>query len=429
MKAVAVLKALFPTSIVVLGLTVGVVFAQPGAEPANPSTAAPAAEQPGTTQEPANAPAVPSSGPQGAPEAAGAQPPSAAPSGTHTDSSGGAVAPPPGAQEKAEPVAAANWWETIAGQPYVFEGSYWLPPAAATTADGSDRLFLAVLGMSIFFFVAITGAVIYFVIRYRHRPGHKAEPSPAHSDTLEITWTIIPTIICVFLFVYGWRSYMDMTAIPETRPENQIAITGRKWSWNFRYYNGVEDNVLHVPVNQPVKLIITSQDVLHSVFVPVFRIKVDAVPRRYTYLWFYATKPGVYRFYCTEYCGTDHSQMKTKVVVHEAGKYEQYLADSFAKKGSVTGKDLGLIVYEKKGCNACHTLDGSPKIGPSFKGSFGTDVKLADGSTVKMDAAYIRNSIQSPQAQARPGFPPSMPVTGLSDKEIDGVIALIESLK
>ena len=283
--------------------------------------------------------------------------------------------------------------------------------------------------MSAFFFFAITGAVVYLVIRYRHRPGHKAEPSAAHSDALEITWTIIPTIICVLLFVYGWRSYMDMTAIPETRPENQIAVTARKWSWNFRYYNGVEDNVLHVPVNQPVKLIMTSQDVLHSFFVPVFRQKMDVLPRRYTYTWFYPTKPGVYRLYCTEYCGTDHSLMKTKVVVHQAGDYEKFLAESFQAKNNVSGKELGMLVYEKKGCIGCHTLDGRPLIGPSFKGTWDTDVKLADGSTVKFDATYVHTAIVSPQAQSRPGFPPSMPVTGLSEKEIDGVIELIKSLK
>ncbi len=413
MKAVVVRRPFLLTSLAVLGLALGVASAQPAAPP---TTAPQAAAQPTAAQPTAAQPVAA----QPNPGLAMPDSPPAAPA---------AGAPTMGATPADNAPKVKAWWEQISDQPYIYDGSYWLPPAASTTADGSDALFVAVLGMSAFFFIAITGAIVYFVIRYRHRPGHKAEPSIAHNDALEITWTIIPTIICVFLFVYGWRSYMNMTAIPETRAENQIAITGRKWNWNFRYYNGVEDNVLHAPVNQPVKLIITSQDVLHSVFIPVFRIKVDAVPRRYTYLWFYATKPGVYRFYCTEYCGTDHSMMKTKVVVHEPGKYEQYLADAYAAKGSVSGKELGLIVYEKKGCVSCHTLDGSKLIGPSFKGTFGTDVTLADNSTVKMDAAYIRNAIQNPQAQMRPGYPPSMPATGLSDKEVEGVTALIESLK
>ncbi len=347
-----------------------------------------------------------------------------------------AATPPPAAAAATAPAGAPAtppvekaWWETKADEPYVYDGTYWLPPAASTTAQGPDDLFIWVLGLSAFFFFVITGAVIYFVIKYRHRPGHKAEPSPEHHDVLEITWTIIPTIIVVILFVYGWRSYISMTSIPETRAENQIAVTGQKWNWTFRYYNGVEDNVLHVPQDQPVKLTMTSTDVLHSFFIPVFRIKQDVVPRRYSYVWFWPTKTGVFRVYCTEYCGKDHSLMKTKVVVHTSGDYERYLSEAFTKQNAMSGAALGEAVYKKKGCEGCHTLDGSVRLGPTFKGQFGTQVKLADGSTVPMDETYIRTSLQSPQGQSRPGFPPSMPVIPLSDKEIEGVIEFIKAQK
>ncbi|MBE7451752.1 MAG: cytochrome c oxidase subunit II [Kofleriaceae bacterium] len=329
----------------------------------------------------------------------------------------------------APPPAELSWWEQKAKQPYVHEGTYWLPPQASPAAKGPDNLFIAVLAMSAFFFFAITAAVIYFVIKYRHRPGHKAEPSPAHNDALEITWTVIPTIIVVILFVYGWRSYIDLTAIPETRPENQIMVTAQKWNWSFRYYNGVEDNVLHVPQDQPVKLTMTSTDVLHSLFIPVFRVKQDVVPRRFTYAWFWATKPGVYRLYCTEYCGKDHSLMKTVVVVHSSGEYEKFLAEAFAKQQSLSGPALGESVFKKKGCEGCHSLDGSTRLGPTFKGAWGEQVKLADGSTITVDEKYIRDAILAPQAQSRPGFPPAMPVIPLSDKEIEGVIEFIKAQK
>lgn len=312
---------------------------------------------------------------------------------------------------------------------YTHAGTYWLPPAVSTGADGPDKLFIAMIAMSAFFFFAITGAIIYLVWKYRHRPGHKPEPSASHNDALEITWTVIPTIICVILFVYGWRSYLQNVTVPEPRQENVVYVEGSKWNWSFRYYNGLQDNVLHAPVDQPVKLVMTSRDVLHSFFVPVFRIKQDVVPRRYTYLWFQATKPGVYRVYCTEYCGTDHSMMKTKVVVHEAGQYERYLSEAFAAKASLSGSALGKDVHAKKGCAACHSVDGNPMLGPTWKGAWGADVPLEGGGSVKYDEAYVRASIQNPTAQVHKGFPPAMPMTPLSDKEIEGVIAYIQELK
>ena len=245
-----------------------------------------------------------------------------------------------------------------------------------------------------------------------------------------MTWTIIPTIMCVFLFVYGWRTYLDNNLVPETKPENQIYVVGSKWSWTFRYHNGVEEPVLHAPLGEPVKLIMTSTDVLHSLFVPVFRIKQDLVPRRYTYAWFYATHTGVYRLYCTEYCGTDHSLMKTHVVVHSASDYRRFLDDAYASRASLSGAPLGASVFEKKGCMSCHSNDGSAKIGPTWKGVYGQEITLADGRKVTVDEAYLKKAIVAPGAEGRAGQSIGvMPITPLSDKEIEGVIEYIKSLK
>jgi len=315
-------------------------------------------------------------------------------------------------------------------------GNFWMPKAVNLTADDSDLMYYAVLGLSIFFFVAIAGAVVYFTIKYRHRPGRKPEPSAAHNDALEITWTVIPTIICVFLFYYGWTTYVRVVTPPTKAVE--INVLAWRWNWQFTHGNGVQDSDLHVPVNTPVRLVMTSKDVLHSFYAPVMRVKQDIIPRRYTYAWFFPTKPGTYRLTCAEYCGTNHSQMgitndgrRAVLVVHEPGGYERYLADKAAQSTKLPPDLLGKLLYEKKGCNACHTIDGTARVGPTFQHDFGTMVPLSDGTQVKMDENYIRESLMYPQARSRPGFPPSMPSFEgqLKPQEIEGIIAYIKSLK
>jgi cytochrome c oxidase subunit 2 len=312
---------------------------------------------------------------------------------------------------------------------YTFKSSMWLPEQVAEQAGNVDGMFYFILGLSVFCLIGITVAVVYFTYKYRARPGHKSEASPSHNNQLEITWTVIPSIIVVFMFIFGWRSFLDLTTPPKNALE--IQVKAAKWSWLFTHYNGVEDNALHVPVNKPVRLIMTSQDVLHSFFVPVFRIKQDVVPKRYTQVWFKATKPGTYRLYCTEYCGLDHSQMKTVVVVHEPGGYERYLQAKYDEFMSLPPDQLGKMFYEQKGCKACHTVDGTlkPGGGPSFKGSFGTQIEMTDGSSVLMDENYIRESILKPTAKVHKGFPPIMPTLEISDSEIDALIAYIKSLQ
>jgi cytochrome c oxidase subunit 2 len=335
-------------------------------------------------------------------------------------------------------ITARHWFNILVDKPIedLNGGNFWMPRAVNITADDSDMMYYAVLGLSLFFFVAITGAIVYFVIKYRHRPGHKSEPSAAHNDALEITWTVIPTIICVFLFYYGWQTYVRLVTPPTKAVE--INVLAWRWNWQFTHSNGVQDSDLHVPVNTPVRLVMTSKDVLHAFYAPVMRVKQDIIPRRYTYSWFFPTKPGTYRLTCAEYCGTNHSQMgitnegrRAVLVVHEPGNYERYLADKAAESHNMDPVQLGKQLYEKKGCNACHTVDGSTRVGPTFQGVFGTNVSLTDGSQVKMDENYIRESLLAPQAKARPGFPPSMPSFEgqLKEKEIEGIIAYIKSLK
>jgi cytochrome c oxidase subunit 2 len=315
-----------------------------------------------------------------------------------------------------------------------------MPPAVNSEADDSDMMFYGVLGLSIFFFVAITIAVVYLTIKYRHRPGHKPEPSPAHNDALEITWTVIPTIIVVFLFYFGWRGYIRVVTPPTKAVE--VQVVAKQWSWQFTHENGVTDSDLHVPVNTPVRMVMSSLDVIHSFYIPVMRVKQDVLPRRYTYVWFEATKPGTYQMYCAEYCGTDHSQMKPTVVVHEPGGYERYLADKQANEQNMDPVKLGSILYEKKGCNACHTTDGTPRIGPTWAShDWGQEIQMciagntcAQGTPIKIDESYIRESIEYPQAKARqhdPPYPPSMPsmMGQLKEKEIQALIAYIKALK
>jgi cytochrome c oxidase subunit 2 len=178
-------------------------------------------------------------------------------------------------------------------------------------------------------------------------------------------------------------------------------------------------------------LVINSVDVIHSVFIPNFRVKMDAVPGRYTDLWFHATQAGTFPLECTEYCGTGHSDMLTTVTVHPAGGYEQWLAEKEAEMLNKPLPELGQITFKKQGCGTCHTTDGTPKIGPTLKGAFGRSESLEDGSTITVDENYVKQSLLDPQSQIVKGFPPSMPTFKgrIKDREISGIIEYLKTLK
>jgi cytochrome c oxidase subunit 2 len=310
--------------------------------------------------------------------------------------------------------------------------TFWMPQAAATQAKDVDWLFYGITALSIFCFVGVSAATIYFAWRYRARRGHRAEPSSSHNDVMEVTWTVIPSIICVFIFIVGWKGFLDLQTPPDHAIE--VQVTAEKWNWTFTYKtaSGVfSDANLHVPVDRPVRLIMRSKDVLHSLWVPAFRIKQDVIPNRYTKLWFDATKPGVYRLYCTEYCGTGHSKMKHLVQVHEAGGFEKWLEDAEAAILDMPPAQLGEYLYKNRGCTQCHSVDGSAKTGPTWKGIWGATHKLADGSSVAVDENYIRESILEPKNKVVSGYSPVMPSFKgqLKDEQIDGVIEYIKTLK
>ena len=308
--------------------------------------------------------------------------------------------------------------------------SFWMPKQGSTVAADSDWLFFFIYWASVISVVAIVAAMAWFVVKYRAkgRTKHdKFDASESHNTALEIVWSVGPLVIVVAVFVLGFQGYVDLRTPPKDSME--IQVTGQKWNWTFTYPNGASDNELHVPVNKPVRLVISSVDVLHSVWIPTFHVKMDAVPGRYTDLWFNANEAGEFPLECTEYCGTSHSDMLTKVVVHEPGGYEAWLATA-GSDANLPPAELGAKLVEKKGCVACHSIDGSKKVGPSFKGLWGRKEATNVGE-VDVTEDYLRESILQPQAKIVNGFAPAMPTYQgqLKDTEISGLIEYIKTLK
>ncbi|MCD6024804.1 MAG: Cytochrome c oxidase polypeptide [Fibrobacteria bacterium] len=310
--------------------------------------------------------------------------------------------------------------------------TFWLPEQASTFADAVDWAFGLYFWISLFFFALIIGLITYFVLRYaRKRPEQMASGQMIHNTMLELSWTIIPLLIVMGLFFIGMRGYWHMRVAPSDAVT--IDVVGRKWSWSFDYTQGFSNDTLVVPVHQPVRLRVTSTDVLHSFFIPAFRAKADVIPGRYHSLWFEATRTGVFPVLCTQYCGTNHSFMLSAVKVLEREEYDEWLkgAAEAAGGGGMTPAEFGATVYTKRGCNACHSPDGKPGIGPTWQGLWGKSRPLTNGSSVLADEAYIRQSILEPPTQVVAGFQPIMPPYKgiISDREIEAVIAYIQTLK
>jgi cytochrome c oxidase subunit 2 len=309
--------------------------------------------------------------------------------------------------------------------------TFWLPEQASTFSGMVDWAFNLYYWISLFFFVLVIGLITLFVVRnLRKRPDQMASGQMIHNTLLETSWTVIPLLIVMGLFFIGMRGWWHMRIAPSNAMV--VDVVGMKWKWTFNYTQGFSNDTLVVPVHQPVRLRVTSTDVIHGLYIPHFRTKVDVVPGRYQSLWFEATKTGVFPVLCTQYCGTSHSYMLSAVKVVEPEAYEAWLAEAAAASGGdVPPEEFGATVYTKRGCNACHTVDGAPGIGPSWKGMWGRSEKLADGGSVTVDAAYVKSSIIDPAAQIVAGFPPIMPSYKgiLSDREIEAVTAYIQTLK
>lgn len=307
--------------------------------------------------------------------------------------------------------------------------SFWMPQEASTTASQVDSIFYFIFWISLFFFILIVALMTLFVFRYRSAKGEPAEGAPDHNMPLELTWSIIPLILVIVIFYLGFKGFMNMFTAPQNSYE--VLVTGQKWKWLFTYPNGYVDENLHVPVDVPVRLVLSSEDVIHSLYIPAFRVKRDAVPGRYTKAWFQATDSGEYQIFCAEYCGKGHSDMLAKVVVEKPGDFEKWLekAASFVEK--LPPAEAGQKLYKMRGCAQCHSVDGSGGNGPTFKGVFGEAVRMKTGASVVVDENYIRESILDPQAKVVAGFDPIMPTFKgrLKDKEITALIEYMKTLK
>jgi len=299
---------------------------------------------------------------------------------------------------------------------------FW-PTRASTTASNVDALFIFLLVVSGLMVALIFTMVIYFAARYRRQAGRPAEQI-AGSHALEITWSVIP--FCVFMVFFGWGALIYFKE--RTPPQNaaEVYIVAKQWMWKTEHMEGQREiNELHVPVGRDVKVIMTSQDVIHSFFVPAFRIKQDVLPGRYTVAWFHATKPGTYHLFCAEYCGTMHSGMIGWVTVMEPKDYEAWMGGGGNQPLAVTGEKL----FSELGCVTCHRSDTQGR-GPNLVGVYGKPVMLEDGRTVIADENYVRESIVDPGAKIAKGFKPVMPTFQgqISDEQLNALVAYVKSL-
>ena len=297
------------------------------------------------------------------------------------------------------------------------------PERASTIAPRVDALYFFLLAIAIFFGLLIAGLIVYYAVKY-HRRSANAVGARIHGGmVLEVTWSVVPLLITMVIFVWGASVYFAMARPPDETLN--IYVVGKQWMWKFQHLDGQREiNELHVPVGRPVKLITTSEDVIHDFFVPAFRVKADVLPGRYVTIWFQPTRPGRYHLFCAEYCGTRHSGMIGEVVVMEPNEYETWLSGG-AAEGSLAS--AGAKLFQDLACNTCHRRDAQGR-GPVLEGLFGKSVTLQSGETVTVDEAYVRESILTPSAKITAGFQPIMPTfQGLVTEE--QLLALIEYVK
>lgn len=301
-----------------------------------------------------------------------------------------------------------------------------LPERASSVAGEVDALFFFLVAITVFFTVGISIAILFFAIRYRRRSPDE-RPGEIHGSlALELTWTLIPLAIVVVLFVWGAKVFFHLNRPPDDAMT--VSVVGKRWMWKIQHPTGQREiNELHVPRGRAVRLVITSEDAIHSFFIPAFRIKKDAVPGRYNTAWFRATKTGSYHLFCAEYCGTEHSRMTGRIVVLEPSAYQAWLAGGPAGESPVAA---GEKLFTELACATCHRPDSAGR-GPVLTGIFGREVKLATGEAVVADEAYVRESIVNPAARVVVGYQPVMPTfQGLvSEEQLIALVAYIESLQ
>ena len=300
------------------------------------------------------------------------------------------------------------------------------PEQASTMAPRVDRLYFFLLGVSVFFATLILILIIAFAVKYRRRSDDE-QPRPISGNLgLEILWTVVPLSLTLVMFVWGARLFF-ITFYPPT-DALEINVVAKQWMWKVQHAEGrSEIDELHIPTGRPIKLIMTSQDVIHDFFVPAFRVKNDVLPGRYTTLWFEATKPGAYRLFCSQYCGTQHSGMIGHIIALEPAEFQSWLSGGATVVSMATA---GENLFQKLGCVSCHAQNDTGR-GPSLVGLLGKTVRLQSGASVTADEDYVRESILNPQAKIVAGYQPIMPTfKGLiSEDGIMQIIAYLKSLK
>ncbi|BDV42795.1 cytochrome c oxidase subunit 2 [Geotalea uraniireducens] len=307
---------------------------------------------------------------------------------------------------------------------------------ASRSAGEVDGAFIFIAAICIFFFLLTQGFLIYFALRYRRKKGEPDVETPYITDnhTLETVWVIVPSLLLLAIFAYGYVVFIDLKS--PLAHATEIAVTAQQWQWSFTYPDGrTVVGELRLPVGRPVKLTMTSRDVIHGFFIPAYRQKQDVLPGRYTYLWLEPDRVGSYDIFCSQYCGTGHSLMRATLVVMPAAAYAQWVEQQEAKArqakaGTEPLAEKGEELMEQSGCLGCHTVDGTPKVGPTLKGLYGKSVPLSTGQSVTADDDYIRESIVDPNAKIVKGFPPIMPTFRgkLSADDIRAIIAYLKTL-
>ena len=296
------------------------------------------------------------------------------------------------------------------------------PVQGSTLAPQVDNLYFFLLAVTGFFAILVAVLVMYFAVRYRDDSGLKVGAPITGSVPLEIGWSLIPFVVAMGIFVYATVVYFNIVRAPAETLE--IYSTGKRWMWRFQHIDGQSEiNDLHVPRGRPVRVTFTSEDVLHSLYIPAFRVKADAIPGRYSSIWFTPTQTGTFHLFCAEYCGTRHSGMIGTVTVMEPNDYQAWLSGSTGLPMATRGEQL----FQQLACVSCHLNDGSGR-GPSLAGVFGSQIRLANGTTVLADDSYIRESILAPHARLTAGYQATMP-TYQGQLNEEGVMSLIEYIK
>lgn len=307
--------------------------------------------------------------------------------------------------------------------------SSWLPPRSSTVASEYDALFNFIMTAGLIFFAGVVITIVVFVVKYRRRGKAGLTSGKDHNLLLEIIWSVIPLVLLMFVFERGFTSFIKLNVAPANSLE--IKVKAQKWSWVFEYPEGLNVmNKLVVPINKPVKLLMSSADVIHSFYVPWFRIKADVLPNRYTSVWFEVNEAGQYSIFCAEYCGKGHSEMLGMVEAVPDSIYAKYIEDNAKLGEGLTLEEFGAELYVSKACFTCHTTDGKQSQGPSFFKRFGQSIVMSDGSNIVIDENYIRESILNPRAKIVTGFQPIMPTFQgiLKEREVDALVAYVKSV-